>query len=92
MQLYVQAVLGSDGFDKDVFDMEHFVVCHAAAHTFNHNTYHSQASQQQLRIHQARRFFVDKLFCSVNAKCKCTKHAHNNAPASCAQTVMMSLA
>lgn len=26
MQLYLQAVLGSDDFDKDVFDMEHFVV------------------------------------------------------------------
>ena len=35
MQLYLQAVLGSDDFDKDVFDMEHFVVCQASAHNLN---------------------------------------------------------
>ena len=27
MELYVRGVLDSGDFDKDVFDMEHFVVC-----------------------------------------------------------------
>ena len=49
MQLYVQAVMSSDDFDKDVFDMEHLVVYPASAHSLNHNTYHGHVSQKKLR-------------------------------------------
>lgn len=81
MQLYVQAVMSSDDFDKDVFDMEHFVVCQASAHNVNHNTYHGHASQKKLRclsvfslMFQSSRIFAEPLMCSVACKAAYMQH------------------
>ena len=74
MQRYVQAVLSSDDFDKDVFDMEHFVVHDSSAHSLNHNTYHACACQHTLRMHNAcRNFLQTSSFVLLYA------NTHNNA-------------
>ena len=37
MQRYVQAILSSADFDKDVFDMKHFGMCHLYSATWEQN-------------------------------------------------------